>query len=45
MVVCDNTGRYRQAYRDYFDFLNDPTNGFITMTIPYSGGLELSVKV
>lgn len=45
MVVCDNTARFRKAYSDYFDFLNDPVNGFITTTIPYSGGLELSVKI
>lgn len=45
MVVCDNTARFRKAYRDYFNFLNDPVNGFITTTIPYSGGLELSVKI
>jgi len=45
MVVCDNTARFRKAYRDYFDFLNDPANGFITMTLPFAGGLELSVKI
>jgi predicted O-methyltransferase YrrM len=44
MVVCDNTARFRKAYREYFDFLNDPANGFVTMTIPFAGGLELSVK-
>ena len=45
MVVCDNTARFRKAYREYFDFLNDPANGFVTMTLPFAGGLELSVKV
>ena len=45
MVVCDNTARFRKAYRDYFDFLNDPANGFLTMTLPFAGGLELSVKI
>ena len=45
MVVCDNTVRFRKAYRDYFDFLSDPVNGFVTTTLPYSGGLELSVKI
>lgn len=44
-VVCDNTKSYRKAYSDYFDFLNDSANGFLTMTLPYSGGLELSVKI
>ena len=45
MVICDNTKSYRKAYSDYFDFLNDRANGFLTMTLPYSGGLELSVKI
>jgi predicted O-methyltransferase YrrM len=44
LVLCDNTARFRKAYREYFNFLNDPANGFVTMTIPFAGGLELSVK-
>src|SRR5580658_7671930 len=34
IVVCDNTEQYRAAYADYFAFLNDPANGFRTMTLP-----------
>ena len=44
IVVCDNTERHRTAYADYFAFINDPANGFRTMTLPYGGGLELSVR-
>jgi len=44
IVVCDNTERHRQAYADYFAFINDPANGFRTMTLPFGGGLELSVR-
>jgi predicted O-methyltransferase YrrM len=44
IVVCDNTEQHRDAYADYFAFLNDPTNGFRTMTLPFSGGFELSVR-
>jgi predicted O-methyltransferase YrrM len=43
IVICDNTERYRSDYSDYFAFLNDPANGFRTMTLPFDGGLELSV--
>ena len=43
-VVCDNTELYRSEYADYFDFLNDPRQRFRTMTLPFSGGLELSVR-
>jgi predicted O-methyltransferase YrrM len=43
VVVCDNTEMGRQAYSDYFAFINDPARGFRTMTLPFSGGLEMSV--
>jgi predicted O-methyltransferase YrrM len=43
-VVCDNTEVYRRAYSDYFAFLHDPANGFQTMTLPFRGGLEMSVR-
>jgi predicted O-methyltransferase YrrM len=43
IVICDNTERYRSDYADYFAFLSDPANGFRTMTLPFDGGLELSV--
>lgn len=42
-VVCDNTSQFPEAYADYFVFLRDPANGFATQTLPFPGGLELSV--
>jgi predicted O-methyltransferase YrrM len=44
VVVCDNTQDHRPFYADYFAFLNDPTNHFTTMTLPFQGGFELSVR-
>ncbi len=44
VVICDNTRDHRDAYADYFAFVNDPKNRFRTMTLPFSGGLEMSVK-
>jgi predicted O-methyltransferase YrrM len=44
VVVCDNTRQFRAEYADYFAFLEDPANGFRTMTLPFDGGLELSVR-
>jgi predicted O-methyltransferase YrrM len=44
IVFCDNTQQHRDAYADYFAFLEDPANGFRTMTLPFDGGLELSVR-
>jgi predicted O-methyltransferase YrrM len=47
VVTCDNTGREdeRVAYMGYFAFINDPAQGFRTMTLPFSGGLEMSVRL
>jgi hypothetical protein len=44
VVVCDNTQSRRADYADYFSFVNDPASGFKTMTLPFAGGLELSVR-
>jgi predicted O-methyltransferase YrrM len=44
IVVCDNTTQFRDAYRDYFEFINDRTNGFRTVTLPFEGGFELTVR-
>jgi len=44
IVICDNTGHYRADYADYLAFLNDPAHGFRTMTLPFDGGLEFSVR-
>ena len=42
IVVCENTEQYRSEYADYFACL--AANGFRTMTLPFDGGLELSVR-
>jgi len=45
IVVCDNTTVAADEYRDYFEFVNDPSNRFQTMTVPFQGGFELTVRV
>jgi predicted O-methyltransferase YrrM len=44
VIIADNTTMFRSEYGDYFDYLTDPKNGFSTMTLPFEGGLEFSVK-
>jgi predicted O-methyltransferase YrrM len=44
IVICDNTAQFRDAYRDYFAFISDPANRLRTMTLPFAGGLELTVR-
>jgi predicted O-methyltransferase YrrM len=45
IVACDNTTSARAEYGDYFKFVNDPSNRFRTMTVPFQGGFELTVRV
>jgi len=33
------------AEPDFLDFIRDPANGFLSVTLPLKGGTELSVKV
>ena len=42
VVIADNTRQYRSEYADYFAFLE--AQGFRTMTLPFDGGLEMSVR-
>lgn len=44
VVICDNTTQFREAYGEYFEFVNDPANHLRTMTLPFEGGLELTVR-
>ncbi|MEK6285016.1 MAG: class I SAM-dependent methyltransferase [Acidobacteriota bacterium] len=44
VVICDNTSQFPDAYRDYFEFINDPVNRLRTMTLPFEGGLEFTVR-
>ena len=45
IVVCDNTAVDAVEYRGYFEFVNNPKNRFRTMTVPFAGGFELTVRV
>jgi predicted O-methyltransferase YrrM len=44
VVICDNTAQFPDAYRDYFEFINHPASGLRTMTLPFEGGLEFTVR-
>ena len=45
VLIADNTEQFRAQYADFFALVNDPKNGFRTLTLPYEGGLELTVKI
>jgi len=44
MIVADNTSSFRHAYRHFFEFVDNPANGLRTLTLPFAGGLEVTVK-
>jgi predicted O-methyltransferase YrrM len=44
VIITDNTAQFPDAYRDFFEFVNDPANGLSTMTLPFEGGLEFTVR-
>jgi predicted O-methyltransferase YrrM len=44
VVICDNTSQFPDAYRDYFALVHDPASRLRTMTLPFEGGLEFTVR-
>ena len=45
-VICtDNTASARQGYADLFEIIGNPARGFRTMTLPFEGGFEMTVKL
>jgi predicted O-methyltransferase YrrM len=45
IVACDNTSVDIAEYGPYFEFVNNPKNRLRSMTVPFKGGFELSVRV
>lgn len=45
VVVCDNTGQFRENYRAFFDFVAEPSNRLSSLTLPFEGGLEFCVRI
>jgi hypothetical protein len=44
-VIADNTSDFDESYEAYFDYVRDPNNAFTTQTLPFAGGLEMTVKL
>lgn len=45
IVMCDNVVQFAREYADYLGFVRDPAKGFRSMTLPFKGGVEMSVWV
>ena len=45
IVIADNTVSARRGYEAYFAFIADPKNHLVTMTLPFKGGLEMTLRL
>ena len=45
VIIADNTESARRGYEAYFTFIADSKNRLRTLTLPFSGGLEMTVRV
>ncbi|KAG4423602.1 hypothetical protein IFR04_003284 [Cadophora malorum] len=43
VVITDNVSVAKFLYKEFLEYIRLPENGFRTLTIPFSGGLEVSV--
>ncbi|UNI22231.1 hypothetical protein JDV02_008138 [Purpureocillium takamizusanense] len=43
VILADNTVMAKALLKDLLAYIRDPANGFKTITVPYSGGLEMIV--
>jgi predicted O-methyltransferase YrrM len=44
LVLCDNTAQFKAEYREYLDYVRDPANGFLSIHVPFRGGLEVTMR-
>lgn len=45
VIIADNTTQARGGYTEFFDYVADPANRLRTLTLPFAGGLEMTVRV
>ncbi|RYO14571.1 hypothetical protein AA0111_g11916 [Alternaria arborescens] len=43
IVIADNVGIAKFLYKDFLEYIRNPENGFRSLMLPFSGGLELAV--
>lgn len=45
VLIADNTAQSRRGYEKYFAYIADPKNRLVTTTLPFEGGLEMTIKL
>lgn len=43
VIITDNTSIAKPLYKEFLSYIHNPENGFKTMTLPFGGGLEMTV--
>ncbi|KAJ5262188.1 hypothetical protein N7524_007493 [Penicillium chrysogenum] len=43
VIITDNVGIAKFLYTDFLNYVRNPQNGFMTLQVPFDGGLEFSV--
>ncbi|KAF9180545.1 hypothetical protein BGZ51_006114 [Haplosporangium sp. Z 767] len=43
VIFADNTAIAAERYKEYLEYVRGPESGFLTTTLPFDGGLEMSV--
>ena len=43
VLVADNTVNSAEGYKEFFDHVNAPGSSYITLTLPYNNGLEMTL--
>lgn len=45
ILIADNTAQSHRGYEAYFAYIADPKNRLRSMTLPFAGGLEMTLRV
>ena len=45
VIVADNSAQSRRGYEAWFAYIADPKNRLVTTTLPFDGGLEMTVRI
>ena len=43
VILADHTVTAAESYKEYLEYVRGPESGFLTTTLPFKGGLEMSV--
>jgi len=44
IVIADDVSRFKKSLIEYINYMNDPSNGFISVILPIGDGMQYSIK-